>query len=69
LLDDETTTATRPLSLSDDELQQVMNACAPLPPDRRDAFLRQVASELASCGEIGPGSVFRVIRDVQKQFF
>jgi len=61
--------AARPVSLSDDELSAIMRACDPLPPDRRGAFVQEVARMLGACGEIGPGSVFRVIRDVQKQFF
>jgi hypothetical protein len=45
----------RPVSLSDDELSAMMAACGPLPPDRRSVFVQEVASALASCGEIGPG--------------
>jgi hypothetical protein len=59
-----------PLKLSDDELNAVMAACRPLEPSRRDAFLQQVASTLARCnGEVGPGTVFRVVRDVQRIYF
>jgi hypothetical protein len=58
-----------PLSLSDVELSQVMNACAPLAPDRREAFLQTVADQLARCTVIGPGVVHRVVRETQPQFF
>jgi hypothetical protein len=59
-----------PLKLSDDELDAVMAAARPLPPHTRDAFLQQVATELARCnGDIGPGTVFRVVRDVQRIYF
>jgi hypothetical protein len=59
-----------PLKLSDDELDQVMAAARPLPVHARDAFLQQVAIELARCnGDIGPGTVFRVVRDVQRIYF
>jgi len=47
-------------------------SCVPPKPiavDRRDAFLQQVVSTLASCGELGPGSVYRVCAEVQREFF
>jgi hypothetical protein len=58
-----------PLALSDSELAAIMNAAKPIPPERRDGFLLAVASELKRCGEIGPGSVGRAIRAVQRQYF
>jgi hypothetical protein len=45
-----------PLALTDSELDQIMAAATPIDPDRRDSFLRAVASELARCPEVGPGS-------------
>jgi hypothetical protein len=56
-----------PLSLSDDELAAVMQAAAPLPPRDREAFLVDVAGELANYPEIGPGVVHRVVRQIQRQ--
>jgi hypothetical protein len=58
-----------PICLSDSELDCVMSAARPLPVERRDALLQQVAAELAGCGEIGPGVVHRVCAEVQRQFF
>ena len=58
-----------PLSLDDAEMDQVMSACAPLPPERRDAFLQAIAAELAGCPEIGPGSVHRAIGATQRRFY
>jgi hypothetical protein len=58
-----------PLQLSDAELDAVMHACRPLLPERRNAFLQALASELRHCGEVGPGSTYRAIRSVQRQFF
>lgn len=58
-----------PLRLSDSELDAIMHACRPIPPERRDGFLLAVASELKRCGEIGPGSVHRAIRSVVRDFF
>jgi hypothetical protein len=37
-----------PLSLSDSELQAILAACKPLQPRDRDAFLRDVANEIAA---------------------
>lgn len=58
-----------PLKLSDDELSAVLAAARPLPVECRDAFLQQVASALQGCGEIGPGVVYRVAAQVQREFF
>jgi hypothetical protein len=50
------------LALNDDQMSAVLDAAKPLPPDRRGAFLNDVADALATAGEIGPGSLHRVIR-------
>jgi hypothetical protein len=57
------------IKLTDDELNAVMAAAKPIAVDRRDAFLQEVASALASCSEIGPGTVHRVCAAAQRQFF
>ena len=46
-----------PIRLSDAELSAIMVAERPIAPERRDAFLQQIASTLSSCAEIGPGAV------------
>jgi hypothetical protein len=60
-----------PISLnSDAELDAVITACQPLESGRRDAFLRELAAELGRYrGGLGPGAVYRVIRDVQRHHF
>jgi hypothetical protein len=58
-----------PIKLSDDELNAVMAAARPLDVRVRDAFLQQVASELARCDEVGPGVVHRVCAAAQRAFF
>ncbi len=58
-----------PISLSDAELDAVMAAATPLAPALRDEFLRAVARELSTHGEIGPGLVYRAIKVVQRQYF
>jgi hypothetical protein len=56
-------------NLSDDELSQLMTAAVPLDPDRRDAFVRAVAAEVASCSVRGPGTTHQVIAKIQRQFW
>jgi hypothetical protein len=58
-----------PIRLTDDELDALMAAARPLAVERRDAFLQEVASWLKRCGELGPGVVYRVCAEVQRQFF
>jgi hypothetical protein len=55
-----------PISLSDLELQAVMDACRPLAPRDRDRFLRSIAEAICALPEDarGPGSVYRVIKSV-----
>jgi hypothetical protein len=57
------------IKLSDDELDAIMAAAAPLDVRVRDAFLREVADGLARCGEVGPGVVHRICAATQRQFF
>lgn len=55
--------SSKPLSLSDDQLQAVMRACEALQPIDRDPFLRALANRLR--GEIiGDCSIHRVIREL-----
>src|SRR5262245_3354395 len=57
------------ISLTDDELAAVMTAAQPIAPDRRDAFLHQVAEASRGCREIGPGAVHRAIVVAQRSYF
>jgi hypothetical protein len=59
-----------PISLSDDELAAVMDGARPLAPEHRDAFLRDIAAELAKHpDELGPGIVHRLVRETQRRYF
>ncbi len=49
------------ISLSDDELQIVMDCARPLAPRDRAEFLRDVAAELARYELLGPGIVGQVV--------
>jgi hypothetical protein len=58
-----------PIRLSDAELDAVFAAARPLTVDRRDGFLQEVADALATCSEIGPGTVHRICAVTQRKFF
>ena len=58
-----------PIRLTDAELDAVMAAARPLPVERRDAFLQQVASALQGCREVGPGVVHRICAEVQSRYW
>jgi hypothetical protein len=57
-----------PLRLSDSELDAVFAAARPIEPGKRDAFLQAVAGALNGT-ELGPGALYRVLRDVQRRFY
>jgi len=59
----------QPLKLSDDEMTPLYRAAAPIAPHLRDEFLQAVADALGAEREIGPGVVFRVLRDTQRKYF
>jgi len=58
-----------PIALTDQEMDTVLQAAAPVDRAQRAAFLRDIAAELAKCPEqIGPGSIYRAIREVQRRY-
>ena len=57
-----------PLKLSDAELDAVLVAARPIPVERRDAFLQDVAALLRG-REVGPGTVHRAIEQAQRVHF
>jgi hypothetical protein len=59
----------RPLALTDAQMDAVHQACQPLLPVDRDAFLRALANALRGETEIGDGTVARAIRFLQRQFW
>jgi len=58
-----------PISLSDAELEAVMNAARPLAPHDRDRFLRHIARIIAELPERGDGAVYRAIAAVWRQHY
>lgn len=55
--------------LSDDELSAVLCAARPIAVDRRDEFLRALASSLRDSGQLGPGALHRAIVAIQRRYF
>ena len=58
-----------PLSLTDTQLNMIMQAAEPLLPVDRSAFLVAVANYLSNEPVIGDGAVGRAIRSLQREFF
>jgi hypothetical protein len=58
-----------PIRLSDSEFNAVMSAARPIPVERRDDFLQDVAALLSGCVEVGPGVVHRICAEAQKRHF
>ena len=59
----------QPISLTDSELDAVMNACRPLAPHERDRFLKAVAQAIVNLPERGPGSVCRAIHATFRTYY
>jgi hypothetical protein len=59
----------RPIALSDDELQAVMDAARPLAPRDRDQFLRRIAAVITALPVRGPGVIHRAIRSTWREFY
>jgi hypothetical protein len=58
-----------PIRLSDAQLSAVFDAAKPLPRASRDAFLLDLAAALQGQENLGDGTVFRLIREVQRKHF
>jgi hypothetical protein len=60
-------TAPRPISLSDEQMNAVMRACQPLQPYERSAFLAALAPLLRGRNDVGDGELHRLIRELLRQ--
>jgi hypothetical protein len=58
-----------PIKLTDSELTHIFEAARPIPVNRRDDFLQEVARLLRGCIEVGPGTVHRACVEAQSRFF
>ena len=55
--------------MSTDEVEAALERyAAPLPLADRESFIAEVRTELARLGEIGPGTIARVCREVQPKY-
>jgi hypothetical protein len=58
-----------PIRLSDAEMSAVLDAAKPIHVNDRDEFLRAIAHALnGQGGQLGPGTIFRIAREVQARF-
>jgi hypothetical protein len=58
-----------PIALTDAQLTAVFDAARPLAVASRDAFLLDLAVVLQGQENLGDGTVFRLIREVQRRHF
>jgi hypothetical protein len=58
-----------PIRLTDAQLTAVFDAARPLAVANRDAFLLDLAVALQGQANLGDGTVFRLIREVQRRHF
>jgi hypothetical protein len=58
-----------PIKLSDAHLSAVFDAAKPLPRASRDTFLLDLAAALQGQENLGDGTIFRLIREVQRRHF
>jgi hypothetical protein len=56
------------LRLPDHEFDRLMQAAKPIAEADRDAFLRDIATELGQHEVIGPGLLHRIISEVQQRY-
>jgi hypothetical protein len=57
------------LRLSDEQITTVMQLTRPLTPHQRTAFLEMLAAKLNGRREIGDGSLYQLLRELQRQHF
>jgi hypothetical protein len=56
------------LRLPNHDFDRLMQAAKPVAPPERDAFLKDVAAELAKHEVVGPGLLHRIIGEVQQRY-
>jgi hypothetical protein len=57
------------ISLTDHEMDCVLSAARPLQPQARSEFLQALAAELERQQQRGPGTIYRVCRELQRRYF
>ena len=61
---------TRPIGISDSQLEMIMEACTPMLPQDRDRFLRALADALGGEPQpLGDGQLHRAVRSLQRQYW
>jgi hypothetical protein len=59
----------QPIHLSESQMNTVLAAAMPLPPNLRAAFLEACARKISALPEVGDGVLHRVVMVVQRQYF
>jgi len=59
----------KPIALSDTQMDTIVRLAGPLPPPDRDVYLREVAAALDGREEIGDGFVARVCAEVRRRLW
>jgi hypothetical protein len=59
----------RPISITNAQLDSILNAAQPLLPCDRSPFLTELARELSAVAVIGDGNLHRAIELVQRRHF
>jgi hypothetical protein len=63
-----TTPTTTPIGLTDEQMNMIYSAVAPLEVRARAGFLEALATALCSRGEIGDGELHRAIVEAQRKY-
>jgi hypothetical protein len=66
---DEARLMSKPIALSNTQLDTIFRLAGPLPPPDREAYLREVAAALDGREEIGDGFVARLCAEVQRRLW
>jgi hypothetical protein len=66
---DEARPMSKPIALSDTQMDTIVRLAGPLLPPDRDVYLREVAAALDGREEIGDGFVARVCAEVQRRLW
>jgi hypothetical protein len=61
--------SSKPIALTDDQMDHVLRIAEPLDPQLRSAFLGALAHALQSEPIVGDGLLYRLARELRRQFW
>jgi hypothetical protein len=59
----------QPICPTESQMNAVLAAAMPLPPDLRSSFVEACARKIAALPEVGDGALHRIVMQVQKIYF